>query len=104
MCTIFPTNDTHQEKSIPTSLKSLVSMIINCLNLKDQNHCESLASLTVRQTIIFIIKKRPLESSSSKPRHVAPREPPFPLYIGFNIHSLPKSKTLITRLSWEPVP
>ena len=87
-----------QEKSIPTSLKSLVSMIINGLNLKDQNHCESQACLTVCQTIIFNIKKRPSESSSSKPRHVAPREPPLPLYIGFNIHSLTRSKTLITRL------
>ena len=87
-----------QEKSIPTSLKSLVSMIINGLNLKDQNHCESPACLTVCQTIIFNIKKRPSESSSSKPRHVAPREPPLPLYIGFNIHSLTRSKTLITRL------
>ena len=87
-----------QEKSIPTSLKSLVSMIINGLNLKDQNHCESQACLTVCQTIIFNIKRRPSESISSKPRHVAPREPPLPLYIGFNIHSLTRSQTLITRL------
>ena len=87
-----------QEKSIPTSLRSLVSMIINGLNLKDQNHCESQACLTVCQSIIFNINKRPSESSSSKPRHVAPREPPLPLYIGFNIHSLTRSRTLITRL------
>lgn len=87
-----------QEKSIPTSLKSLVSMIINGLNLKDQNHCESQACLTVCQTIIFNTKKRSSESSSSKPRHVAPREPALPLYIGFNIHSLTRSKTLVTRL------
>ena len=87
-----------QEKSIPTSLKSLVSMIINGLNLKDQNYCESQACLTVCQTIIFNTKKRSAESSSSKPRHVAPREPPLPLYIGFNMHPLTRSKTLITRL------
>ena len=73
-------------------------MIINGLNLKDQNHCESQACLTVCQTIIFNIKKRASESSSSKPRHVAPREPPLPLYLGFNIHSLTRSKTLVTRL------
>ena len=87
-----------QEQSIPTSLKSLLSMIINGLNFKDQNHCESQACLTVCQTIIFNTKKRSSESSSSKTRHVAPREPPLPLYIGFNIHSLTRSKTLVTRL------
>ena len=86
-----------QEKSIP-SLKSLVSTIIIGLNLKDPDHCESLAYLTVCQTIIFNVKKRPSESSSSKPRHVLPREPPLPLYIGFNIHSLTRSKTWIKRL------
>ena len=52
-----------QEKSIPTSLRSLVSTIINGLNLKDQNHCESQACLTVCQSIMLTqsISKRSRE-------------------------------------------
>ena len=42
-----------QEHSLPSSLKSLVSMILNGPNIKDQDKHESQASLTIGQGIIY---------------------------------------------------
>ena len=83
-----------QETSVPASLKTLVSMILNGVNLKEQQHIESQPCLTISQTILFNSKKR----STSFERHTRAREPPLPIYIGFNIHSLTHCKTLITKL------
>ena len=83
-----------QENSVPASLKSLISMTLNGINLKDQEHRESQPCLTICQTILFNTKKR----TSSSLRHSAMREPPLPIYIGFNIHSLTRCKTLIAKL------
>ena len=58
-----------QEISLPASLKSLISMIMNGLNVKDQENKESQACLTVCQTVLFNAKKR----SSSSLRHSALR-------------------------------
>jgi len=46
-----------QENSLPSSLKSLVSLVLNGPNLKDQDKCESQAFLTISQVILFNIKK-----------------------------------------------
>lgn len=46
-----------QEDSLPSSLKSLVSLISNGTSLKDQDRHESQASLTIGQLILFNIKK-----------------------------------------------
>jgi hypothetical protein len=83
-----------QEKSVPASLKTLVSLILNGVSLKEQAHTESQPCLTVCQTILFNSKKR----SSKFERHARTREPPLPIYIGFSIHSLTRCKTLITKL------
>ena len=50
------------EISLPASLKSLISMIMNGLNVKDQENKESQTCLAVCQTVLFNAKKR---SSSS---------------------------------------
>jgi hypothetical protein len=83
-----------QEKSVPASLKTLVSLILNGVSLKEQAHTESQPCLTVCQTILFNAKKR----SFNFERHAREREPPLPIYIGFSIHSLTRCKTLITKL------
>ncbi len=46
-----------QEDSLPSSLKSLVSLISNGTSLKDQDRHESQASLTIGQLILLNIKK-----------------------------------------------
>ena len=83
-----------QKSSVPASLKSLISMIMNGLNVKDQQNKESQACLTVCQTVLFNAKKR----SSSSLRHSSLRQPPLPIYISLNVHSLTRCKKLITEL------
>lgn len=83
-----------QENSVPASLKTLISMLLNGISLKEQEHKESQPCLTICQTVLFNSKKR----SSSFSRHTRAREPPLPIYIGFNIHSLTRCKTLITKM------
>lgn len=86
-----------QENSVPTSLKSLIAMILNGTNIKDQEKHESQPCLTLSQTILFNSKKRVNNAKPTiKKRHV--REPPLPLYIGLNIHTTTRSKTLINKL------
>ncbi len=85
-----------QEGSVPSTLKTLVSMLLNGADLKDQDSKDSQASMTVSQAIIFNFKKG--ASSSTKSRHPLGREPPLPLYIGMKIHTETRSKKLITQL------
>ena len=86
-----------QEDSLPSSLKSLVSLILNDPNLKDQDRHESQACLTISQLILHIIKKRP-SKLDAKPRHTLQREPPIRVYIGLNKHQVARSKKLIQQL------
>ena len=83
-----------QESYVPAGLKSLISMIMNGLNVKEQEHKESQPCLTVCQTVLFNARKR----SSSYLRHSALREPPLPIYLSLNIHALTRCKKLITEL------
>ena len=83
-----------QENAVPASLKTLVSMLLNGVNLKEQGHKESQPCLTICQTVLFNSKKR----VSTSLRHTAMRKPPLSIYVGFNIHSMTRSKTLITKL------
>ena len=83
-----------QEDSLPLSLKSLVSLILNGPNLKDQDRHESQVCLTISQLLLYNVKKRP-SKLDAKPRHTLQREPPIPVYIGLNIHQVTRSKKLI---------
>ncbi len=87
-----------QSKCLPSSLKSLVSMLLNGLDIKDQDKSESQACLTVCQTIVFNTKKRSYKTKTDQTRHSASREPPIPLYIGLNIHSSTRSKALVEKM------
>lgn len=84
-----------QEKSEPSTLKTLVSMLLNGADLRDQDSTDSQATLTVSQTILFNFKKhRP----SAKYRHSLDREPSLAMYIGMKIHTDTRTKKLITQL------
>ena len=88
-----------QECSVYASLKSLVSMILTGINIENTEVQESQACLTVCQTIFFNAKERSTtKSKTGQTRHTKSREPPLPLYIGFNVHALTRSKTLIAQL------
>ena len=84
-----------QEKSLPSILQCLVSMILNGPNLIESN--DSQVCLTVGQTIVHNVKKRK-PNSPTKVRHTLDREPPLPIYIGINIHALARSKKIIQQL------
>ena len=85
-----------QQVSLPSTLKTLVSMLLYGANLKDQDSTDSQAILTISQTILFNFNKQ--ASSTTKSRHSFEREPPLPLYIGMKIHTETRSKKLITQL------
>ncbi len=80
----FPNNC--QCDSIPPLLKSLVSILIN-----GQDICasESQASLTIAQLIYFNAKSKCNQVSAT--RHVQDREPPLPIYLGLQVHTLTRS-------------
>ena len=84
-----------QERSVPASLKSLVSMILTGVKIENTEVQESQACLTVCQTIFFNAKERSTtKSKTGQTRHTKAREPPLPLYIGFNgdLRVLPKDR------------
>ena len=86
-----------QENSVPLSLKSLISMVLNGTNLKNQETRESQACLTVCQTILYNMKKK-VATTEVQTRHNVAREPPLPLYIGIKVHSHTRSKKLLQLL------
>ena len=87
-----------QENSIPSSLKSLISLIYNGPNLKDQDKEESQACLFVGQLIVFNMKKSSSSPGGTKERHTLNCEPPLPIYIGLNMHQQTRYKKLIMQL------
>ena len=87
-----------QSKYLPASLRSLICIILNGLNIKDQEQSENQACLTVCKTIIFNAKKRSYKTKTGQTQHLASREPPLPLYVGLRIHSSTRSKTLIEKM------
>ena len=87
-----------QLKYLPSSLRFLVSIIIQGLNIKDQEKSESQACLTVCETIIFNAKKRSCKTKTGQTRHSPSREPPLPLYVGLSIRSSTRGKTLIENM------
>lgn len=82
-----------QESSIPTSLKGMVSMLLNGPNLKDQDGTVSQACLTIAQLIYFNVKHKTKPGVSQ--RHSQLHEPPVPIYLGLNIHTQTRSKKMV---------
>ena len=48
----FPSN--HQESSVPTNLKTFMSMLLNGPNVQHQENCESQACLTISQLVYIV--------------------------------------------------
>ena len=82
-----------QQQSVPSSLITLVSMLLNGADLKDQDVTDSQANLTIAHLILFNFKK---SASSAKSRHSLA---PLPLYVGMKIHTETRSRKMITHLN-----
>ena len=85
-----------QENSVPTTLKMLVSMMVNGTGLTQQDPSDSQQCLTICQTILFNSKKK--ASSSTKTRHSAEAEPLLPVYLGMKVHTQTRSRKLVKLL------
>jgi len=86
------------QDKLPSSLKTLISLIRNGSNLKNQEKQESKTCLTIGQAIVFNAKKRSTADPEAKPRHSLEPNLPLPVYIGLNIHGLTRRKHLINQL------
>lgn len=85
-----------QSSCIPASLRSLISMIINGLDIKAEKKKNSQMCSTVCEMLIFNSKKWPSRAKSTVTRHSL--ETPLPLYIGLKIHNSTRSKVLIEQM------
>ena len=87
-----------QDKSLPSSLKTLISLILNGSNLKNQEKQRPQACLTIGQATVLNAKKRSTADPEAKPRHSLEREPQLSVYTGLSIHGLTRSKHFINQL------
>ena len=87
-----------QIESVPTSMLSLVCMILEGPNIKDQtSHPTSQAALTIAQLLKFNSIKHKRQSMTSV-KHVTVQETPLPLYIGTMLHSCTRKRVLVDKL------
>ena len=86
-------NSECQRESIPASLHSLISLIINGIDKDvEKNHQ---AALSISQFVLFNLKKSKTKDAAMS-RHT--RETPLPVYLGLKTYVLTRSSTLIDRL------
>lgn len=90
-----------QVESVPQSLLSLVSMLINGSNITDQTRNINLSQpvLTIAQLVVFnSIKKRRDHMKVPKTYHSKERETPLPIYMGLKVHALTRERKLVDSL------
>ena len=88
-----------QKESVPSSLISLVKMILYGPSIQDQlEHNISQAALTVAQLLKFNCSSRRREESTGSGRHNRDRETPVPLYVGHSTHALTRKRELVDSL------
>ena len=88
-----------QQDYVPSSLKTLIGMLLGCSNINDSAHNRSFlqAQLSISQLVIFNshIKRRKTSTSAYHSRH---REPPLSIYIGSLLHAKTRKRGLIDKL------
>ena len=87
-----------QEKSVPLSFITFVSMIIGGKSITDHISCAgSKASLNIAQSITFnlVKQKRRQTSLTEIVRHPVKQETPFPLYLSLLLHSRIRKRGLV---------
>ena len=87
-----------QEKSVPSSLVTLVSMVLNGPNIKNQSSFIVIPQsvLTISQLLVYNSSIRRREQSSVK--HSRKRETPLPIFMGALIHSKTRKRELVDYL------
>ena len=86
-----------QQRSVPQSLLTLMSMILYGSNIKNKNNYQSQATMSVSQLLVYN-SVRSLKSNPTDNRHSKTREPPLPLFVGAYVHSKTRSKNTIDAL------
>ena len=86
-----------QQRSVPQSLLTLMSMILYGSNIKNKNNYQSQAAMSVSQLLVYN-SVRSLKSNPIDNRHSKTREPPLPLFVGAYVHSKTRSKDTIDTL------
>ena len=86
-----------QQDSVPNTLVSLISMILDGPSNTSQAKPVSQAALTIAQLIVFNSHVRRRKDSVSM-HHSKEKETPLPEYIGLMVHALTRSRTLIDKL------
>ena len=86
-----------QEASVPKSLITFISMLIDGTNISQRTPATGQTALTISQLIRFNMMKdkRRNTAITEFARHSQDQETPFPLYTGLLIHSKTRKKDLV---------
>ena len=86
-----------QQRSVPQSLLTLLTMILHGTSIKNETNYKSQAALSLAQLIFYNSVRHP-KTDSKDVRHRRDREPPLPLFVGAYVHSKSRSKDMIDTL------
>lgn len=89
--------DDCQQRSVPSSLLTLVSMILHGSSIMNEVNYQSQAALSLSQLLLHN-SVRHMKTESTDTRHSRDREPPLPLFLGAYVHSKTRSKDMIKTL------
>lgn len=86
-----------QEESVPSSLMTLVSMVLNGPNIIEQSRLSAIPQsvLTISQLLMYNSSIRRRGNSVSTPKHSRERETPLPIFLGALIHSKTRKRELV---------
>ena len=89
-----------QEQSLPTSLLSLVAMVLNGPNIKTQSTFSSVSqpALSISQLLLYNSCKRYKENAKDMVRHSQQRETPLLIYLGIMLHTKTRKRDLVNTL------
>ena len=90
-----------QSSSIPRSLITLVSLLLNGTSIEDQEVQESQSCLSIAQLVCFNAKKKIHKNQHldlKLKRTNRNREMPLPLYLGIKLHTQTRNKVLVEQL------
>ena len=86
-----------QKQSVPNSLATLVSMILNGSSIESQQHYVSQPTRTILQLLVFNCFSH-RRGGSERMRRTMRQETPLPLFVGATVHSKTRSKDLLNTL------
>ena len=89
-----------QSNSVPTSLLSLVNMILYGPSIQTQASpsAKAQSGLSIAQLLMFNSYLRRRDGELKRQRHSKTRETPLPVYIGLSIHAKTRSRDLVENM------